>query len=96
MTRLKDIAVRVPTWPEYERNVTKLLDVEPGESAEFRAGPVNLELPEVLWLDYEQAAQKLGWSLGQFIGFLAIQGASALAVPTAPPRYPDSPYCGRS
>lgn len=78
MARLNRVDIHLPTWPTFERTVTEGLTIEEGESAAFKAGPVHLELPEVLWLDYDEVAKSVGWSLGQFLAFLILRGAISL------------------
>jgi len=74
--KLDMIRVKVPErFLEWEHTVEERLLVEPADDVRSVDAPTALRLPGVLVLDYNRAAQEVGWTLGQFLSFLVVQGA---------------------
>lgn len=62
-------------FQEWERVVEAHLEAERSGDARSVDASTALRLPGVLIVDYNRAAQEVGWTLGQFLSFLVVQGA---------------------
>lgn len=74
VNRLKLVQAQFPTLADFQREVERELEVAPGEQAKFVGMPTMVSLPDVVLLDFDQIAERLGWSLGQLIGYFAFRG----------------------
>lgn len=72
--RLGTVVLRLPQFDAWRYSVETGLDLEPGEDAHSVELPTTLRLPGVMVLDFDRAAKQAGWTLGQLLSFLVVQG----------------------
>lgn len=70
----KLIPVFLPPFKKYSANVSEVIKADSGEDSPFVGASYMVQLPAVVHDDCARLARQLGWTPGQVLGHLVLQG----------------------